>query len=348
MNSKYFSLALSSLLLLAACGEKDEPYIAPEEVEISIDAHMADSLWALYAPSFQMADQEYIPQDTAEAYYEDYAENWLIGEETRDVEIIFKGNTATWKFLDDSKKTPKYVKITADGAHVTIVNDSVTQGEADGRARMNYILSGESEDASIRIYSNKKFMVSLNNANLSNNKGSVINAQKRFEKKRMFLNIEKGTNNYITDAANYTDTIAGEDDKAAIFSEGKMILMGNGQLTVSGQYSHAIAADDRIFIHNGVQLTIVDAVKDAIHSKDKIVITGGRIQAFAQKDAVQAEELTLQGGLLLAAGKRAVTSPVFNYTEGGFCLVGNESNIPTHGSCDSIPAKGYKIYVSQK
>ena len=108
---------------------------------------------------------------------------------------------------------------------------------------------------------------------LTNTRGAAISVQKSFDKKRVFLNVLKGTENALCDAENYTDTVAGEDDKGCLFSEGKLILMGEGKLSVTGNYAHAIAADDRIHIHRGVQLYVLGAPKDGIHVKDELVPT---------------------------------------------------------------------------
>lgn len=352
-SNKTLWLSLFASLTLTACDEKGEPYIATEpDPEVVITREIADQVWIEYMgegiPTWTNAA---IPQNETEAYYEDYIYNWIAkDEETRDVKITFTDNDATWEFLDDSKKTAKYVKITKNGAHVTIHNDSIENGEAAGRARMNYILKGNSKHASLRIYSNKKFMVTLDNVCLLNDKGSVINAQKAMEKKRMFIHIPEGTQNTLWDAEQYSDTIAGEDDKGAIFSEGKLIICGKGELKVKGCYNHAIACDDRIHIQGDVILDIEDAAKDGIHAKDEIVISGGWTRSMAQKDAIQSDsQILVRGGCLMAAGKRAVSAPLFDYQAGKFCLLGNSTQVPitTTLPFDSISGKGYTVLFAQ-
>lgn len=330
MNSKLLFLPLATALVLSSCDEKGDPFTpnggTQETPVLELTQAFADSVWEAHM-STPFSDSEIaIPKDTAEAYYEDYVENWLQNEETRDVEITFNGDKASYRFLDDSKKTPKYVKISVNGAHVTIVNDSVENGELEGRARMNYILKGKSDNASIRVYSNKKYMITLDDATLSSQTGSVISGQVAQEKKRMFLYLEKGTVNTIIDAENYSDTIPGEDDKGAIFSEGKLIITGEGTLNVTGRYGHAIASDDRIHIQHGVNLNVIDAAKDALHAKDDVVISGGLTRAYATKDAVQCEKFRLRGGRLLAAGTRALTTEPEQCicSAGTFCLLSIE------------------------
>ena len=359
-------LAPAVSLTCTSCGDDDDPYIAPDDDDdddntstaIQITDSMAQSVWSQYLTSTFADTDETVPGSETAAYYDDYSENWLLDDDgegieaTRDVQIVFSGNTAQVTFVDDKAKTQRYVHITTDGAHVTIHNDSVEAGEAAGRGRMNYILSGTTTDGSVRIYSNKKFMLTLDGLSLSNPKGAAINVQKSFEKKRVFINLAEGTTNTLEDAATYTDTIAGEDDKAALFSEGKMIFMGKGQLSVTGNCNHAIAADDRIHFHSGVSVRVLNAVKDGIHAKDEVVISGGQITTFAQKDALQCDSvaggLIMRGGRLLAAGRRAVTSGQFTYSGGSFCLVGNSTDTPTDGNqFRLIDLEDYQIAVGE-
>ena len=355
MNSKSIITLLMGSLALAACDEKGDPYIEPENLptpEVVITRQMADSIWIKYLgtgiPEFNEAAR---PQRETQDYYEDYVENWILpDEETRDIVITFDHGKVSWTYPDEkNKKTEQAVKISANGAHLTIRNEEVINGVAEGRARVNYILKGASDDASVRIYSNKKFMITLDNVSLLNSVGSVINVQKSLEKKRVFINVKENTSNYISDATVYTDTIEGEDDKGAIFSEGKMIITGKGLLQVEGNNAHAIASDDRIHIHGGVMLEVKNAAKDGLHAKDDIVISGGWVRSFADKDAIQSEELQMRGGCLMTAAKRAVTAPVFNYSGGTFCLVGNETDLPSSATCswDSIPTIGYKILLGK-
>lgn len=356
MNSKLTITLLAGTLAFSACDEKGTPYIEPEDTstpEVVITRQMADSIWTKYlGTGIPQTSEAARPQRETEAYYEDYVENWILPtEETRDIVITFDHGKVSWTYPDEkNKKTEQAVKISAQGAHLTIRNEEVINGVAEGRARVNYILRGTSDDASVRIYSNKKFMITLDNAELLNSVGSVINVQKSLEKKRVFINVKENTRNYIGDATVYSDTIEGEDDKGAIFSEGKMIFMGKGLLQVEGNCNHAIASDDRIHIHSGVMIEVIHAAKDGIHAKDEVVISGGWTRSFANKDAIQSEALQMRGGCLMSAAKRAVSAPVFDYSGGTFCLVGKETDHPSATSTcawDSIPATGYSILLAQ-
>jgi len=253
------------------------------------------------------------------------------------VVITFSGETASVNWLDEGKKTKEAVKISINGAHVVIRNERITDGLADGRARMNYILRGTTGNGSVRIYSNKKFMLTLDGVSIANPSGSAINVQKSLEKKRVFLHLPEGTVSQLADATVYTDTVPGEDDKGALFSEGKLIFSGTGTLTVTGNRSHAIAADDRIRIHSGVKLNVPSAAKDGIHTNDAFFMSGGLVQIYAEKDAIQANTDTevlnkgiyLCGGLIHACGTRAFNAESWQLNGSQLCAIYRDNAEPT-------------------
>lgn len=333
------------MFMTLSCND-DQPYTDPDPLPDDDDPSApiipdvdilatAQQLWAEEFDASTFVDAvETVPTDSlTQPDYEDFFENSsMYTDGTRDVIITYRGDTATWKFEDDDKhKTEAAVKISARGAHVTVRND-----EGEGRARINYILRGETDNGSLRVYSAKKFLVTLDDVTLCNREGSAINVQKVGEKKRMFLCMEDGSDNYLCDAAQYTDTVPGEDEKGTIFSEGKIILMGKGRLHVSALCSHAIASDDDIRIHSGVEILVDSCRKDGIHAKDGIVMSGGMVKILARKDAIQCDTIskgfTLTGGRLLAAAKRGLTANPFIYDGGEFSFVAVSSQCPTSGS----------------
>lgn len=358
MRSKYI-LPLFALPLLAACGDDaSDAYIEPEIIDPTVfTREFVENNWEGVLPMSGFTDAtETVPADTTVADYEDYYENWLRDEDSRDIVIKFDGETAAIDWQNEGKKTKEAVKITTKGAHVVIRNERITDGEPDGRARMNYILQGSTNNGSLRIYSNKKFMVTLDNVSITNPEGSAINAQKSTEKKRMFLNLLEGTRNYLCDAKEYTDTVPGEDEKGTLFSEGKLIFCGKGELHVAGQRSHAIAADDRIRIHAGVTIEVDSAMKDGIHTNDAFLMTGGLVKIFAQKDAVQGntdpealnKAITLAGGRIYTCSNRPFNAANWGYNGASFCAICREYLDPALADGELMRMSGPDYYILYK
>lgn len=224
---------------------------------------------------------EQVPTDEDDEEYEDFLENSSFASQ---IKIAYSEGKAT------VTGSVEGVTVTADGAHVTV--NSTVKG-------VEYLLSGSTTDGSLKVYSEKKFKLTLNSLTLASKQSAAINIQSG---KRVFIESKAGTENVLTDAADYTNTVEDEDQKACLFSEGQLIFCGSGSLTVTGNYKHGICSDDYVFIHSGTNITVAAAKKDAIHTNDKIVIGGGKVTLTPSGDGLDCEEgfIDIRGGLLKA------------------------------------------------
>lgn len=177
---------------------------------------------------------------------------------TNTVVVTFNGSTATVESSNSNIKT------NISGAYVTI--DMLTNSVSG----VEIIALGQSSDGGLKIYGDKKFKLTLSGLDLTSKRGPAINSQC---KKRMFLTLTNGTTNRIADIANYTDdayTLPGsynEDRKGAFFSEGHIIVSGEGALVAAGKYKHAIATDGYYYQRPGTTIAITAAAKNALHVK---------------------------------------------------------------------------------
>ena len=165
------------------------------------------------------------------------------------------------------------VNIAVDGDDVEVT--STTSEE------LEYVLSGASTDGMFKIYSDKKFKLTLNGLTLTNNDGPAINIQSG---KKTTLTLADGTVNTIADGAKYT-ACGDEDMKATLFSEGQIVVQGNGTLNVSGKKKHGICSDDYILVSSGV-VNVTEAASDGIHANDYVRIDGGSVSITASGDGI--------------------------------------------------------------
>ncbi|MBD0777898.1 carbohydrate-binding domain-containing protein [Maribacter sp. ANRC-HE7] len=186
------------------------------------------------------------------------------------VQIVFSETSATI-----TNPVPNDVVITQDGADVTI-NSAIS--------KVAYEVSGTTTDGMLKIYSDKKFKLSLSDLSITNTDGPAINVQ---SSKTIFVILE-GTNN-LTDASSYSNIPDEEDAKAAFFSEGQLVFSGSGALNVAGNYKHGIASDDYVRVISGT-ITVTEAASDAIHTNDYIIVDGGTLNLTADSDGMDCDE----------------------------------------------------------
>ncbi len=193
------------------------------------------------------------------------------------------------------------VKMAFDGTNVTIENAvagvTVTTSGADvviesSVAEVGYELTGTTADGSIKIYSEKKFKLTLNGVSITNLDGPAINIQSG---KRVFVILADGTTNALMDGTTYATST--EDQKGVFFSEGQLLFSGAGTLQVTGNYKHGIVSDDYIRVVDGT-IQVVKAASDGLHSNDGIFIDGGTLDIVANSDGIEAEEgqIFINGG----------------------------------------------------
>lgn len=224
-----------------------------------------------------LTEKETIPADD-----EDFAEN---SDFTATLNISFNGETATVDGSSDG------VEVTVDGADVT-VNSSVKG--------MEYVLSGTTNDGCFKVYSEKKFKLTLNGVSITNNDGAAINIQ---SKKRVFVELADGSSNYLTDGSKYVKT-EGEDMKGTFFSEGQLIFSGKGTLNVTGYGKHGIVSDDYVRFRAGHIINIEANAGNGVKANDAIIIDGGVLNV--QVSATASKGLSSDGYVEVNGGRTTV------------------------------------------
>ncbi len=198
---------------------------------------------------------------------DDLVENSTFGTT---IQIVYSNSSATI-----TNPVPTDVVITQDGANIT-VNSSI--------AGVAYEVSGTTTNGSLKIYSSKKYKLSLNSATITNTTGPAINLQ---SSKTAFIILEGEST--LTDAATYSNIPTDEDAKATLFSEGQLVFSGTGKLNVAANYKHAIVSDDYIRVIGG-EINVTQAVSDGIHANNYIIVDGGTIDITATSDGIDCEE----------------------------------------------------------
>ena len=208
---------------------------------------------------------ETIPDDEDAVDYGDYVENtvWVTT-----VRINFDGESAT------VTGNPSSVIVSIDGAHVTVTSAA---------KRVRYIVSGTTTNGSLKFYCDKKFQLQLNGVDITNPTGAAVNNQCG---KSFYLVINEGTENTLRDGVVYS-MVENEDQKAAVFSEGQILVSGKGKLNIYSVGKHCMASDDYVFVRPGCQLYLNSTSGHGIKAKDYVYIKGGVINMEIAADGAK-------------------------------------------------------------
>ena len=227
-------------------------------------------------------ETETIPTDENDESYEDYVENSYFSET---VSIVYADNEATVSTLPDG------VEATVDGAGVII--NSTIKGVA-------YELKGSSSNGYFKIYSEKKFHLTLNGVSLTNSTGAAINIQSG---KRVFVTLADGTSNSLVDGSSY-NTPDDEDEKGTFFSEGQLVFNGKGSLEVTGNKKHGIVSDDYIRFRTGTNIYITASNGHGIKANDYVAIGGGVLNIEVSGTAKKG--ISSDGYVLVSGGRTTI------------------------------------------
>lgn len=191
----------------------------------------------------------------------------------------------------------------ADGSKITISQEGI------------YLISGTLNDGQIIVDADgAKVQLVLSNATINCSNSSAIYAPNA---KKTFITLADGTKNVLADGTSYifADAEKSEPD-AVIFSKDSLTINGTGELEITGNYN------------------------DGIHSKDDVVITGGKITVNAVGNAIKGKDYVAvaDGELNLTAGQDGIKSTNIDDTSLGFVYAeGGTFNITADG--DGIQAE---------
>ena len=279
-----------------------------------------------------LAYKETSPTDEADRDYEDFVETESF---KNTVTIVYDGESATCTGAD------KNIKVEINGADVVVTSSK----------KAEYILTGKTENGSFKINKNenkddnKKAKVVLKDVSLKSTTQAAINIQSG---KRCYLVLDGES--YIEGACIDPEPKEGEteaeDMKAAIFSEGKLLMSGTGHLSIKENNKHGICSDDYVFLHSGIHLDITSA-KDGIHANDSIVISGAEVNITAGKDGIDSEnDIVMNGGVVRATitsdGCKGMKSDRDISLYGGRIAVVTSGDVDTSDSADPKGCAGIK------
>ena len=147
------------------------------------------------------------------------------------------------------------VEVSTSGANITI---------SSTKANVPYVLSGNSTNGSLTIYSTEFFNLTLSALNLSSSTTAA-------------LNLASNASAAITlkGASTLADGAASELS-GAFYAAGALTIGGNGTLNVTGNAKHGISAEGVLTVNSGT-INILSTDSDGIHGSSDLIWNGGTL-----------------------------------------------------------------------
>ncbi len=226
-------------------------------------------------------------------------------------EVEWSANDSTMIALGGSS-----AQISGSGAAFADGTLTITEGGT-------YVLSGTLNDGQVvvDVTRDTKVNLILNGVEITNDDQAAIYIK---EADRVTMTLQEGTENFISDGAEYRFPDGSDEPTAAIYSKADLVINGTGALTVQGNYNDGLVSRDDLIIISGQYA--ITAADDAIIGRDLLAVQGGTFRIQAGGDALKSTNdkeadkghIMIEGGTFeLTAGSDGMQSAASIRIDGG-------------------------------
>ena len=221
-------------------------------------------------------------------------------------------------------------------------NDEVIKITAEG----TYIVTGKHSQITVDAPDTAKIKIVLKNAAIENSTGPAIYITAA---DKVFITAYEGTENTVSDGAEYSSEYTDSNVDAAIFSRADLTLNGRGSLTIKGNFKCGIASKDDLVI---CELTLnITSAGRGIEGKDCVKCTGAEITVNAGGDGIKSTntEDESRGYVYIESGSYVITAQndgieamtALKISDGDFTIKtgGGSQNAATHS--EGFNMKGF-------
>lgn len=212
----------------------------------------------------------------------------------------------------------------SQGLTITASGENVTVNAATGIDDLTYILDGTSVDGSLVINTDSSLVLYMDGLHLHSGSSSAIRV---VDDHRVTLHLAPGTANYVSDTTNITAV----EHKAALQSQGKIEIQGDGSLTVKGYTKHAFQSSGKTIMMSGTVNIVNQSTTGDGMNVDDFIMQDGSLTVNSQGDGIDGD----QGYIQVTGGTINVTS-----TGSGMKGIGCDGNITIAGGNITVNMSG--------
>ena len=238
-------------------------------------------------------------------------------------------------------KTVVNVALSDDTAQIDGEGASFADGTLTVTEEGTYVLSGTLSDGQVVVEAadDAKVQLVLDGASIANADGPAITA---LSGDKCIITLAEGSENSLSDGADYTIDDEDEGFGAAVYSKVDLTLDGTGSLEVNGSLKHAVFSQDDLVVAGGTYT--LKAAGDGLHGHDSVLVVDGDITIEAEDDGIVSNDedeghgyVSIDGGTLdITAGDDGIQA--FNYlrvTDGDVKVQSGDDALHSDG-CEKI------------
>ena len=254
------------------------------------------------------------------------------------VEVLFDNGTVRCSDL------PQGVTFSATGDSVVI--NSMLPG-------VEFVLSGSSQGSSVTIISERSPLVTLDGLSLVAVGENALQVSSR----GLIYIRAKG----VSSVMDQPGAVAADKQAATMKFMGRVMFVGNGELSVLAGRRNALLATDTMYVAGG-NIAVAGAKGNAVLANKGICLYGGKIVAVADKDVVKSQgDMFLYGGELVLSSAVAKTDAVqvrnFYSKAGRLCVdvagdaadgIKAKGNIVVAGGAIDVQTSGNALFSEKK
>ncbi|URN84553.1 carbohydrate-binding domain-containing protein [Acetobacterium wieringae] len=211
--------------------------------------------------------------------------------------------------LETSYDDATAVQVTLDGSTIQVTGDGATasNGVLTITKEGTYVVTGNLSDGQIVVAAadTDKIQIVLNGATINCADNAPIYVKSA---NKVFITLAANTVNTLTDGSAYVQTDDNTVD-GVIFSKADLTLNGEGTLNITANYKDAIVSKDDLVITGGTYT--INAAKNGLSAKDAVKIKDGTITITAPNGKAitsQNDEDATKGYVYIAGGTIKITN----------------------------------------
>ena len=193
-----------------------------------------------------------------------------------------------------------------------------------------YTISNDISNGGVIVDTTESVKLVLNGVSIKNSNGPailVLNAE--------LVEIELIDTNTLEDGTEYSTEYT--DYNAVIYSKDDLVISGTGTLNIKANYKDAITSKDTLVIKDGTY--IIESADDGIRGKDSLTIESGNFTITSKDDALRSDGIiTIENGTFDISANEGIEATYIKINGGEINIKASDDGINAANKSDEYSA----------